>query len=215
MHRHLTATAFNPTFTEDGSAVALFINTNASTIEAGQTIKALSFTVSNISDGASEQVILDGSTIALVNGSGITTTNGMNYTVSVVRGGTATISLSSTAGVSVANIDNLINNINYQDTSITPTAGTRTFTLAQIQDSGGTAHGGSDTTALAISSIVNIVAFNNAPTLTATGTNPTFQEAAGYETQAAAVAVFSSTNTNTIESGQTITGLTFTVSGLG
>ena len=59
-----------------------------------------------------------------------------------------------------------------------------------------------------------MVPVNDAPTLTATALNPTFQEAAGLGTQAAAVAVFSGANANTIESGQTITGLTFTVSGL-
>ena len=83
-----------------------------------------------------------------------------------------------------------------------------------MKDSGGTANGGSDTTTLAIASTVNVVPVNDAPTLTATGTNPTFQEAAGLGTQAAAVSVFSGANASTIESGQTITGLTFTVSGL-
>ena len=55
---------------------------------------------------------------------------------------------------------------------------------------------------------------NDAPTLTATASDPTFTEAAGLGTQAAAVSVFSSADANTIESGQTITGLTFTVGGL-
>ena len=59
-----------------------------------------------------------------------------------------------------------------------------------------------------------MVPVNDAPTLTATAPNPTFQEAANLGTQAAAVSVFSGANANTIESGQTITGLTFTVSGL-
>ena len=56
---------------------------------------------------------------------------------------------------------------------------------------------------------------NDAPTLTATAVNPKFQESAVLGTQASAVSVFSGANASTIESGQTITGLTFTVSGLG
>ncbi|MFX8422200.1 hypothetical protein ABTL73_21060, partial [Acinetobacter baumannii] len=52
------------------------------------------------------------------------------------------------------------------------------------------------------------------PTLTATASNPTFTEAAGSGTQAAAVNVFSGTAVSTIEAGQTITSLTFTVGGL-
>ncbi len=54
----------------------------------------------------------------------------------------------------------------------------------------------------------------DAPTLTATALNPTFTEAAGLGTQASPVAVFSGASVGTVEAGQTITGLTFTVSGL-
>ena len=58
--------------------------------------------------------------------------------------GTATVALTKAAGVSVANIDTLINGITYQDTNTdNPTAGNRVFTLTQIQDSGGTTNGGS------------------------------------------------------------------------
>ena len=62
----------------------------------------------------------------------------MSYTVTIVAG-TATVALTKAAGVSAANINTLINGITYQNTNTdNPTAGSRTFTLTQIQDSGGT-----------------------------------------------------------------------------
>ena len=221
MRPRLSATALNPTFTEaaglgtQAAAVALFSGAADNTIEAGQTIIGLNFTVSGLLDGANESIVVDGSTITLgANSAGTTATNAMGYTVNIVAG-TATVSLTSGAGVSSANIATLINGITYQNTNTdNPTAGNRVFTLTQIQDSGGTANGGADTTALAIASTVNVVAVNDAPTLTATALNPTFTEAAGLGTQAAAVALFSGAADSTIEAGQTIIGLNFTVSGL-
>ena len=44
-----------------------------------------------------------------------------------------------------------------------------------------------DTTTFVVASTVTVVPVNDAPTLTATAPNPTFQEAAGLGTQAAAV----------------------------
>ena len=216
----LTATAVNPTFQEaaglgtQAAAVSVFSGANANTIESGQTITGLTFTVSGLVDGVNESIVVDGKTITLgTTSSGTTTTNSLAYT-STVSGGTATIVLSG-GTLSTAATDTLVNNITYQDTNLdNPTAGNRVFTLTQVKDSGGTANGGVDTTTLAVASTVTVVPVNDAPTLTATALNPTFQEAAGLGTQAAAVAVFSSANANTIESGQTITGLTFTVSGL-
>ena len=83
-----------------------------------------------------------------------------------------------------------MNGITYQDTNTDdPTAGNRVFTLTQIKDSGGTANGGVDTSTLAIASTVTVVPVNDAPTLSATASNPTFQEAAGFGTQAAAVCI--------------------------
>ncbi len=75
----LTATASNPTYTEDGAAVSVFSGAAASTIEAGQTLTRLDLTVSNLSNGAAERLRVDGTTIALVNGAtGTTATNGMS-----------------------------------------------------------------------------------------------------------------------------------------
>ncbi|MES2245444.1 MAG: tandem-95 repeat protein [Pseudomonadota bacterium] len=60
---------------------------------------------------------------------------------------------------------------------------------------------------------LNITAVNDAPTLSATASNPTFTEGAG-STQAAAVSVFSGATVSAVEAAQSVAGLTFTVSGL-
>ena len=55
--------------------------------------------------------------------------------------------------LATAATDTLVNNITYQDTSVdNPTAGNRVFTLTKVQDSGGTANGGADTTTFAVAS---------------------------------------------------------------
>jgi hypothetical protein len=117
--------------------------------------------------------------------------------------------------VSTADLATLINGITYQNANTdNPSAGSRVFTLTQIQDSGGTANGGADTSALNITSTVNVVPVNDAPTVSVTALNPTFQGAAGVGTQAVAVNVFSGASVSTVEAGQNIIGLTFTADGL-
>ncbi|WP_083714930.1 beta strand repeat-containing protein [Bradyrhizobium brasilense] len=165
----LTATASNPTFMEaagssQGAAVSVFSSANASTVESGQTITALTFTVSGLQDGANEKISVDGTAITLgANSSGTTTTNGMSYSVTIASG-TATVSLTKAAGLSAAAADTLINGITYQDTNIdNPTAGTRAITLTSIKDSGGTTNGGVDASSLHIESDVTVGAVNDGP----------------------------------------------------
>ena len=126
----------------------VFSGANASTIESGQTITGLTFTVSGVVDGVNESIVVDGKTITLgTTSSGTTTTNSLAYT-STVSSGTATIVLSG-GTLSTAATDTLVNKITYQDTNLdNPTAGNRIFTLTQVKDSGGTANGGVDTTTL-------------------------------------------------------------------
>jgi hypothetical protein len=217
----LSATAANPSFQEaagvgtQASAVAMFTGAASSTIESGQTMSGLTFTVANLHDGANEVVVVDGTTFALTNGgSGTTSTNGFGYTVSVAAG-VATVTLTKAAGISTSLFNTLVNSISYQDTNTDdPTPSNRVFTLTQVKDNGGTANSGVDTTTLSIVSTVGVTAVNDPPTLSATSSNPTFTEAAGLGTQAAAVGVYSGAATSTIEGFQTITGLTLTVSGL-
>ncbi|WP_229676226.1 beta strand repeat-containing protein [Polaromonas eurypsychrophila] len=88
--------------------------------------------------------------------------------------------------------------------------GTVTLTVT-TSDLGNTGTGGTLTDVDTVT--LNITAVNDAPTLSATASNPIFAEGAG-STQANAVSVFSAATANARDVGQLITGLTFTVSGL-
>jgi len=164
----VSATGGNVTFIENGSAVDLFSGVSISTVEAGQSITGLTFTVSGLSDGASEILRIDGTDIALVHGAnGLTAFTGLAYSVSVV-GGTATISLSH-AGLSTASASGVIDAMSYRNSSEAPGSGTRSVSLVGVRDSGGTANGGVDSASLAIAANVSVVAVNDAPTISAPG----------------------------------------------
>ncbi|MDD0977135.1 DUF4347 domain-containing protein [Pseudomonas fontis] len=162
----LTATGGTPTFTEDGSAVDLFSGVTVSTVEAGQNIKQITFTVTNVVDAGFERLTIDGTTFLLTNGaSGITLTNGLTYSVSF-SGSTATVTLSSGGGISAAATAGVVDGMAYSNLSQAPSTGvSRVVTLTSIEDTGGTSNGGVDTSVLAISATVTVVAVNDAPTL--------------------------------------------------
>ncbi|MCA6954972.1 Ig-like domain-containing protein, partial [Pectobacterium polaris] len=163
----LSATGNNVAYTENGSAVDLFSNVSVSTVEAGQSITQFSLVISNVSNGSSEQLQIDGTTIALINGnSGTTTTNGLSYSVSVAAG-TTTLTLSKAGGISASAAATAIDGITYRNTSENPTGPTRTVTLMSISDNGGTSNGGVETTTLSIAATVTIVAVNDSPTISA------------------------------------------------
>ncbi|OIN13828.1 DUF4347 domain-containing protein, partial [Oceanisphaera psychrotolerans] len=132
----LTATASAPTFTEGGSAAGLFSGTDINTVEAGQTISGLSFTVSNVTDGSNERLNVDGTAIVLTHGTnGSTASNSLSYSVSV-SGTTATLLLTG-GTLSTASAETLIDGMSYQNNSNTPSTSNRVVTLTSLQDSGG------------------------------------------------------------------------------
>ncbi|MDB5798470.1 MAG: algE7, partial [Paucimonas sp.] len=152
----LSATGGTASYTEDGSAVSLFSAAAISTIEPGQTVTRLDFTVSNVSNGASERITVDGTTINLVAGSGITATNGLAYTVTI-NAGTATVSLTTGAGITSANAQTLVGGMSYLNASQAPTAGNRVVTLTRIDDSGANSGSNVNTRTLGVSSTVTVV----------------------------------------------------------
>ncbi len=225
----LSATASTPTFTENGSAVPLFSGAVVSTVESGQSIDQLTLTVSNISNGASEILTVDGTSIALTNGaSGNTLTHGIAYSVSI-SGGTATLTLSSAAGLSTSTTASLINGITYRNSSEAPTAANRVVTLTGVRDNGGTTNGGVNTTALSIASTVSVVAVNDAPVISAPATIAVTEDAsatltgisfsdvdAGSATVAAAFSVNNGTLSAVSSAGVTVgtaSGTSLTLSG--
>ncbi|GLZ85645.1 hypothetical protein Pres01_16960 [Metapseudomonas resinovorans] len=166
----LSATGGTPTYTENGAAVDLFSGVSVGTIEAGQTITGLTLTVSNLANGASEILRIDGTDIILVNGTSGTTTggNGIGYSVSV-SGGTATLTLTIAGGLSAANAQTVIDGMSYRNSSEAPSGSSRVVTLTSISDSGGTSNGGVDSTSLSVAATVGIEAVNDAPSITAPG----------------------------------------------
>jgi len=173
----LTATGATPTFTEGGSAVALFSGSNISTVESGQLINSLVFTVTNLGNGNSEQMTIDGTVVALVNGISTTVTNALSVNVAIV-GTTATVTISKAGGIAVATAQTIINGFKYANTSLSPSIANRVVTLTSIQDNGGTANGGVDTSVLSISATVTILAVNDAPVISGTPATSVNQDAA-------------------------------------
>ncbi|MFC7410597.1 cadherin domain-containing protein [Hydrogenophaga atypica] len=145
-------------YTEDGAAVCLFSDVVVSTVESGQSITGMTFTVSNVSD-ATEFLNVDGQPIALTQGNtGTTTATGVTYSVSV-NAGTSTLSLSKAGGATPEETAALINGITYSNSSQNPsTTLPRAVTLTSMTDSGGSA-----TATLSLTSTVTLVAVNDAP----------------------------------------------------
>jgi len=173
----LSATGGTRTFTENGSAVNPFSGVSIDTVEGGQSIKTITFSVSNVTDGSNEVVNIDGSDIALIDGNSATTaTNGLTVDVQFA-GGTATVTVASAGGISTSAAETVLDGLTYHNVSDAPTAGSRVVTLTSIQDSGGSANGGVDTTSLSIASTVSVVPVNDAPVMSASSGTTAFVEA--------------------------------------
>jgi len=175
----LSATGGTPTYTENGSAVDLFSGVSVSTVETGQAITQLTLTVSNVTDGASEILRIDGTDFALTNGSsGTSATNGISVSVSVASG-TATVTIGKVGGISSAAAATLVDGLSYRNASELPGTTSRVVTLTGIQDDGGTANGGVDTSALSVAATASVVSVNDAPSITAPGSIAITEDVSG------------------------------------
>ncbi|NIF86052.1 beta-propeller fold lactonase family protein [Comamonas sp. Tr-654] len=167
----LQSTPTQAVYAASGSSAALFFDTRISTVESSQSISAITVTASGLLNGRNETLTVDGTRIVLVNDT-TATASGYSVTVSVDSAGTATVIIGTTvpggnaSGISAADAAALINGISYVNVSGTYSAGERGFTLA-VQDSGGTAHGGSDSTGLRVSARL-LLENNSAPVLSST-----------------------------------------------
>jgi hypothetical protein len=204
----LTATAANATFTEGGAPADIFTAPIvANTIEAGQTFSSLTLTITNVTDGASELLRINGTDVALTDTNSVAT--GVGQATVSLSGSTATVTLTG-ATLDAAALQGLIDGFSYINTSQDPTDANRLVTITQLVDSG--ANGGvnndDNTAAPGVSSTVNVDPVNDEPTLTATGASSTYAE------NSAPATLFSAAAASTIETGQTFTSMTLTVSGL-
>jgi hypothetical protein len=160
----LTATGLDPNANEQTNT-DLFSTVTADTIEAGQTLTALTVTVSNLADGTDEILRIDGSDVALTNGNSIasTTTNGLSVSVSN-PGSTATVTISG-GTLSEAQMQALVDGMAYRNDSDTPTVGSaRVVTITSITDSGSNAGVNDNTSTLNLTSTVTVVPINDDPT---------------------------------------------------
>jgi hypothetical protein len=196
-------------FTENDAPRSLFTNTRATAMERGQAIQQITFTVSGLQDGSSEQLIIDGTTVTLTEGLPGTTTGPLKvgYSVTIVNG-IATVALTDSQGLTDGEARSLVNGIRYTNTSEDPGTAQRVITVTSIQDNGGTENGGTDTSAVNYTSTISMISVNDAPTLSATALSPTFTE------NESAVDLFGNVGISTVEAGQTVRQLTLTVSGL-
>ncbi|TNF70247.1 MAG: DUF4347 domain-containing protein [Gammaproteobacteria bacterium] len=167
-------------YIENAAPITLFENASVSTVEGGQNITEITFTITNIIDRndigltSDEVLTIDGTAISLYDtNTNTTATNGFTYLVSFT-GNTATIALTG-GSISEALTETLIDTITYEHLSEDPTEGTRTITIAQLVDNGGTVGGGDDTGDFAFSTCIRVLPINDPPTLTADSLG-TFQQ---------------------------------------
>lgn len=194
-------------FTEKGDGAVVFKDVVASTGETGQTISAISLTVSGIKDGSSEILHLDGTDIALTDGNSDVTEQGLFYNVSVVDG-VATIEIYASEGISTDATVQMLSALTYINTSNDPTEGSRTVTWTAIQDNGGTADDGQDRTELNLQATVKVVSVNDAPVFNGSGVN------SDYTVSGDRVELFSGLAISAVEQNQALSSVTYTISGL-
>lgn len=198
----LQASGLDLDYTTGAAAGRLFADVSIDTGESGQTITGINFSVSGLLDAEHEQLIIDGSTIALVSGASGSTASGMDYWIEVDDNGNATVYLSNSTGISVSAAQTLVSEIAYQNTSSVPSDGARSVTISGISDSGGYEYGEPNTRANI--SVDNGI--NDAPQLQGEGANSS--------TTGAAVELFSNVSISTGEADQTLIRLTVQISGL-
>ncbi|RCK38736.1 beta strand repeat-containing protein, partial [Thalassospira xiamenensis] len=194
------------TYTEGGGAVAIDAGTAATVADSDNTdFNGGNLTVSITGGGNAAQDILGlstGGTIAL-SGSTAGSTVSVGGTVigtlanNIAAGNNLVINFDGNA--TPARVASLLAAIQYSNSNADdPTTGARTVRVTVTDASGGFTSAPADVT-------VNVVGVNDAPTVSATGGTPTFTE------NGTAVDLFSGVTISTGESGQTISGMTFTV----
>lgn len=168
----LLANASAQTFTESPTSapVALFTAatvTTGDTLGTAQTLTTLTLQVGNVRDGSSEKLKVNGVEIDLSGGgnstAGVVNGTSLSYTIAV-SGTTTTLVLSHT-GLTAAEVQTLVEGLAYNNTSDNPTSGLRSISITQLVDSGGSTLPDRNTATLGLTSTVDVVATNNAPTL--------------------------------------------------
>ncbi|MCQ4143992.1 DUF4347 domain-containing protein, partial [Vogesella sp. AC12] len=199
----------NPTFTEKGGAVKLDVGT-AVTVTDSDTpnFNSGNLTVHISANGQSGQDVLGvdtSGTVSLSSGTSVgsvVTVGGVSIGVIASNGdgvGGRDLIVTFNSNATPSRVATLLAVLTYNNTSNDPDTATRTINVSVNDGRGGTGSG---------NVTVTVAAVNDAPTGSATASNPTFAMGG------AAVQVFSGVNIGTLESSQSVILLTLTVSGL-
>ncbi|MDQ7988659.1 MAG: beta-propeller fold lactonase family protein [Candidatus Dactylopiibacterium sp.] len=152
-----------PAYDTSAQVVTLFANAAVNTGEAGQAIIAMTLRVDGLESVANEFLLIDGTRIDLSRDGSGSTTGGHAWSYTLA-GGVGTLSLTQASGMGLAAAQALVNGIGYVNDSPQATSGTRSVTITQLSDNGGTGGGGQDTAAPGITASIAL-AINNAPQL--------------------------------------------------
>ena len=153
----ISATSLSPDFFEGDAPVSLFTAVGSNPGEDGQNYNSFTISVSNVTDGASETLQIDGTSIALTDGNvGTTGITGLSFAVS--QNVTETLVTISKSGgtISSALLGTLIATMAYQNTSEGPTPGNRVVEIFSIVDDGGVVNGGQNTAFPGLTSTVAV-----------------------------------------------------------
>ena len=182
----VTVTGDSPSFTEDGPAQTLFSGAVIDSVEAGDLISSMVFTVSGLADGSDELLVVDGLAVQLTDLNSVTTvSNSYDVDISVV-GSTATVTVSKTGGFSDSDAETLLNTLAYNNTSENPATNNRLVEFVSITDDGG----GTDTTSDGTTSTVSVVSNNEGPAFSNLDNTPSFTEDGSAQVLDADVTIF-------------------------
>ncbi len=189
------------TFTENAGAVTLFSGTSIDAVEVGDLINTLVVTVNSLANGSDEILVVDGQNIELTHLNSETTATG-GYDVDVtLSGSTATVTITKPGGYTAAAAEALVDGLNYNNTSEDPQGAARLVTLFSIKDDGG----GSDTTNIAVASLVTITPVNDDPTGAGSLTTTSLNDNAG------ATNLFGGLTVSDVDTGENDLSLTITL----
>nr|WP_320051339.1 DUF4347 domain-containing protein [uncultured Desulfuromonas sp.] len=180
---------YSGNFSEDGGAVA--VADSDATISDDGSYKSLTVTLTNQQDGVDE--VLSSSY-----DSGARTVNGEAVTIGAYNSADGTLTITVDDGsASDATMQMLIASIRYDNSSDEPDETHRsiTFTATDNDDNVGTA----------VTAVLSVTSVNDAPTLTATGSDPSYIEGAG------AADLFNTVTASTVETADHFSAMTLTV----
>ncbi|MGB1142412.1 MAG: cadherin-like domain-containing protein, partial [Halioglobus sp.] len=168
----LAGTSTTQIYSENGDAVAIAPGDFAiDPKNSGDQIQQITLTVTQVADGVDEVLTIDGTRIGLEAGDH-TTSNGHTVTVSL-GGSTATVTITFASPVSAADAATLVTAITYEHVGNAPSTANDRVISVVVQDNGGTANGGADTSTSQTLNTIAVVASNDAPQIIDLDANPT------------------------------------------